>query len=527
MRKPPDGTAAAEVIRLEHITKRFGGVTALNDVSFGVRAGEVHAVVGENGAGKSTLMKLLAGVQEQDSGKVYLDGTEVRLTSPKVSEELGIAMVYQELSLFQPLSITANLFIGRELTRSRFFLDEGAMSKEARSALARLMVEIDPRRKVGSLSTGQKQIVEIARAVSRGTRIVIMDEPNSALNKYETEALFTIIRHLKEGGLTILYVSHRLEEVFTIADSISVLRDGHYIGTWDKDETTVEEIVSKVVGRTLGEVFPTLTPVTSKSEIILSVQGLLLKGGSRPITFDLRRGEVLGLAGLEGSGVQDVFSTLFGLERHKGEGKVLFKGSLVDRISTRRLINRRWALIPADRRDHGLMLDWSILRNVSIVVIERLLSKLRLIRPGKEHELSSRYVEKLNISTDSLQKKVHNLSGGNQQKVVLAKWLASEPELLLLNDPTRGIDVGTKREVYRLISDWAGQGYAILFTSSEIEEVLGVSHRILVFYRGEIVREFDARATNKEEIMRYVLGGEAERSGNGQASPALAGAVGA
>lgn len=496
------------IIRLEHVTKRFGGVTALSDVSFSIRRGEIHAVLGENGAGKSTLMKLLAGVQEPDSGRIWINGRVVRITSPRAAEALGISMVFQELNLFPTLSVTANLFIGNELRRGGMLLNERAMREQAQRVLDTLSVDLDPTAKVGSLRVGQKQIVEIARAIHQGTSAVIMDEPNSALNEHETKALFSIIRRLKSQGITILYVSHRLEEVFAISDRITVLRDGHYIGTWKTAETTIEETVTNVVGRQLGEMFPPVASIPVDREVALSVDGMRIGSGDSPISFQVRRGEILGFAGLEGSGVQDVLTGLFGLsDKRNRDGEVWFNGRKLDARTPPALIQQGWAFIPANRREEGLMLEWPILRNVSLAIIGRLANKLKLIKQGQEREVSTTYIEQLNIATDSLEKKVLNLSGGNQQKVVLAKWLATRPSLIILNDPTRGIDVGTKRDIYSLIRGWAEQGYTILFTSSEIEEILGLCNRVLVFYKGRIVHQVEAADTNKEEIMRYVLGG--------------------
>jgi ribose transport system ATP-binding protein len=507
-------TRATEIIRLENITKRFGGVTALNDVCFGIAAGEVHAVVGENGAGKSTLMKLLAGVQEQDSGKVFINGTEVQLDSPRAAEEFGISMVFQELNLFGPLTVAANIYIRREIKTKNGFLDEAAMIRESQVILDTLGVDIDPKAKINSLSVGQKQIVEIARALSRGTHVIIMDEPNSALNDKETQALFDIIRSLKERGLTIIYVSHRLEEVFTISDRISVLRDGKYIGTWGIQEISMEEIVTHVVGRCLDDIFPERPPLSPENEVTLSVKEMVSRDPAEAITFSARRGEVLGFAGLEGSGVQEVFNRLFGLEKITA-GEIFFNGARQKNLSPAVLIRKGWAMIPANRRDEGLMLDWSIKKNVSVVIIERLLSQLGLIDWVKEKEVAIDFIGKLNIATESVDKIVGQLSGGNQQKVVLAKWLATNPTVLILNDPTRGIDVGAKHEVYQLINNWAQQGFTILLTSSEIEETLGLSDRILVMYRGKIIREFQAKQTNKAEVMKFVLSGEAAESGSG------------
>jgi ribose transport system ATP-binding protein len=497
-----------ELIRLEHISKHFGGVKALNDVSFSIRPGEVHALVGENGAGKSTLMKLLAGVHEQDEGRVFIEGKEVRISTPRIAESHGIAMVFQELSLFVPLTVQANIFIGQEATQAGFLLDERRMNMNAREALERLMLDIDPSLKVAELRHSQRQIVEIARAVAKGTKVVIMDEPNSALNDEETKALFQVIRKLKSEGVTIIYVSHRLEEVFAISDRISVLRDGHYIGSWNTAETTIDEIVTNVVGRRLGDVFPERTqPINN--QVVLSVKGLKLNEDAEPIQFQIKRGEIVGLAGLEGSGVQDVINALFGLKQYKGDWSIEFKGERLTNLRPAQLIQKKWALIPAERRAHGLMLNWSLLQNVSLVIIERLATRLGLIKHKQERSLAQKYISDFSVATDSYEKAVGQLSGGNQQKVVVAKWMATNPEFLILNDPTRGIDVGTKREIYRLVSEWAKQGYTILVTSSEIEEVIGMAHRILVFYKGGLIREFQGAQTDKEEVMRYVLSGEA------------------
>ncbi len=498
-----------ELIRLDHITKRFGGVTALDDVSFSINRGEVHAVLGENGAGKSTLMKLLAGVIRPDSGDIFINDKKVHITSPEVSEKMGISMVFQELNLFTSMSVAANIYLRHELTRGGVLVKEREMCIKAKKVLNdQLLVDIDPKIKVSKLSTGQRQIVEIARAIDRGTSVVIMDEPNSALNEQETTVLFKIINHLKSCGITILYVSHRLEEVFAISDRISVMRDGHYIGTWMTKETSVDEIVTKVVGRSLGDIFPTRPAYTGEQKEILSISDLFLGKNTKPVEFTVGKGEVLGFAGLEGSGVQDIFLTLFGLKSQKNSYVIRYEGKEINKTIPSKMIKEGWALIPADRRNQGLMLEWSILKNVSLVIIPRLLTKIGFLNQRQERKIANEYIQKFSIATEGMNKKVHNLSGGNQQKVVLAKWLASQPKMLILNDPTRGIDVGTKQEIYKLIIDWANQGYAILFTSSEIEEIMGVSDRILAMYKGQIIREFNKTETNKEEVMRCVLGGE-------------------
>lgn len=494
-----------EIIKLQNITKRYGGVVALDDVSLDFYKGEVHAVVGENGAGKSTLMKVLAGIVQPDQGEVYINGKLANIPSPLDSEKLGISMVFQELNLFDSLTVEANIFINQELQVGGL-LNKAKMCNDAERVLKSLMVDIKPTEKVVELSTGQKQIVEIARATHRGTKVVIMDEPNSALNSEETKVLFQIIRNLRDCGTTVIYVSHRLEEVFKISDRISVLRDGHYMGTWNIEDVTVDQIVTQVVGRQLGEVFPPRHKPEADTPVTLSVDGLRLSDDEGVVKFEARAGEILGFAGLQGSGVSELFEQLFGIQKPEG-AEITFEGKRITKLTPSAMINKGWGLIPADRREEGLMLDWSILKNVSIIIISRILNFLGLINHNEERELSRKYIKRLSISTDSLDKQVMNLSGGNQQKVVIAKWLATEPKLLILNDPTRGIDVGTKQEIYRLISEWAAQGFTILFTSSEIEEVLGVSNRILVMYKGNILKEFEGETAEKEEVMEYVLGG--------------------
>jgi ribose transport system ATP-binding protein len=496
-----------EMIRFQNISKVYGGVTALKDVSFSIRSGEIHAVVGENGAGKSTTMKLLAGIESPSSGDIFIDDQKIQISSPRDAEKLGVSMVFQEMNLFDTLSVAANIFINSELKIGHSFLNDKQMCKQADEVLGSLMVDIKPTDTVRCLSTGQKQIVEIARAIHRGTKIVIMDEPNSALNNKETEVLFEIIRNLKECGITVLYVSHRLEEVFTICDRISVLRDGQYMGTWEKNKVSVEQIVTKMVGRDLGDVFPNKSTGSIKDKITLEVKKIQIGDkNSEKISFNARKGEILGFAGLEGSGVQEVFKKVFGLVESK-ESEIIYNGKKIEKTTPENLIQKGWAFIPADRREEGLMLDWSILKNISIVIIQKLLTRIGLINHRLDKKLSRKYIEQLKIATESEGKKVANLSGGNQQKVVLAKWLATDPNLMILNDPTRGIDVGTKQEIYRMIKHWSEEGYTVIFTSSEIEEIVGLCHRILVMYKGKIIKEFADTNPSKEQIMKYVLGG--------------------
>lgn len=492
------------LLELTGIDKRFGGVHALDNVSFDVYSGEVHAVVGENGAGKSTLMKILAGSYQPDEGEIRMRGEPVVFNNPRDSFAVGITIIYQEFYKFPALSVVANIFAGREDTNLGL-LNERDMRARARDVLDRMGVEMDLDATVRNLSVADQQLIEIAKAlVYRGT-LVIMDEPNSALTDRETLALFKIIRRLKEQGITILYVSHRLEEVFQISDRITVLRDGKYMGTWRTEETSIPFIISQMIGRTLGEAFPEVKDVREDVDKVLEVKELCKEGRLISVSFDVRAGEVLGFAGLEGSGIRDLFHVLFGLDRADG-GEVWYKGRKTGIHLSGDAIRLGWGMIPANRRDHGLMMRWSVKENIALVILKRFLNLFGLLSDRRIEDKAIQYIQKLNIATDSPDKKVFDLSGGNQQKVVLAKWLATEPELLILDDPTRGIDVGAKDEVYHLIRDLAEQGISILFNSSEIDEVLGLSSRILVMRQGRVIREFAHEDASKAEVMRYVSG---------------------
>jgi ABC-type sugar transport system ATPase subunit len=495
-----------EIIRLDRVTKRFGGITAVNDVSFGIARGEIHAVVGENGAGKSTIMKMLAGVHRPDSGTLILRGEPVAIADPLHARRLGVSIVFQELNLFPHLTVAGNVFANRETTLGPGLLNERQMVAATKRVLGEMGVTLDPHAKVRDLSVAERQLVEIARTLDQQSDIIIMDEPNSALSAAETERLFALLRRLRDKGLTIIYVSHRLEEVFAISDRISVIRDGRYQGTWPIAETTIPDVIAQMIGRRLGETFPHREPVLDEAPVAIAVSGLRVGTGVGPVDFQVRAGEILGFAGLEGSGIADVFSVLFGLTR-PAAGQVVYKHQTVPPRSPFEAIRQGLALIPANRRDEGLMTGWSIRRNASLAVLDRLLDRLGLIDRGKERELANDYVRKLNVATDSIDKRVVNLSGGNQQKVVVAKWLATGPEILILNDPTRGIDVGAKSEIYNLCDELARQGLALLFTSSEIEETLGVCDRILVFHKGRIIREFARGEASKADVMHWVAGG--------------------
>ena len=498
--------ASNEIIRIDHVTKRFGGVVAVNDVSFGIGAGEIHAVVGENGAGKSTIMKMLAGVHRPDGGTLVLRGQPVAISDPLQARKLGVSIVFQELNLFPHLSIAANVFANREATMAGRLLDERAMLAATRRVLGTMEVELDPKTKVGRLSVAEKQLVEIARTLEQQSEIIIMDEPNSALTASESARLFELLRRLRDRGMTVIYVSHRLEEVFAIADRITVIRDGRYQGTWGIGETSIPEVIAAMIGRKLEETFPVRSGMEEAAPVALTVRGLRLPGGIGPVSFDVRAGEILGFVGLEGSGIDDVFHVLFGLGKPDA-GEIIYQNRGGRPRSPFEAMRRGVALIPANRRDEGLMTNWSIRRNTSIAVLDQLLDRLGLIDRGAERRLATDSVRRLNVATDSVDKRVINLSGGNQQKVVVAKWLATGPTILILNDPTRGVDVGAKAEIYALCDRLAKEGLALLFTSSEIEETLGVCDRVEVFAKGRIIHEFARGQATKADVMHWVAGG--------------------
>jgi ribose transport system ATP-binding protein len=502
-----------ELVRVENITKRFGGVHALDHVSLSISKGEIHALVGENGAGKSTLMKIMAGVHTPDEGQILYKGQAVQLDNPRHARGLGISIVFQELNLFPQLSVVENIFINRERSKFPGLLDEKFMHKVTRGLLESLGLKIDPRSSIRSLPVGERQLIEIARALSQDAELIIMDEPNSALTDRETQTLFAICRQLRKRGVTIIYVSHRLEEVFNIADRITVLRDGLCVGTQFVIETTIPETISKMIGRELKEAFPKRDLVEAERETVLEVIGLSKGRSLESIDFIVRRGEIVGIAGLEGSGKEVLFHTLFGLEK-VDSGKLIYEGKLNTIHNPIDAIKLGWGFIPADRREQGIMIQWPIIDNAILVILDRLRSSSGLLNTRKARKTVKQFVDRLNINTDSLYKRVINLSGGNQQKVVLAKWLASNPKFLLLNDPTRGIDVGSKAEIYNLMNQLSTEGISMLFTSSEVDEILGMCDRIIVLYKGRKVFECYHGEISKEDLLNYING--SNLSGNGR-----------
>lgn len=493
---------AVPVLTMRHIRKSFPGLVALDDVDFDLRKGEVHVLLGENGAGKSTLVKILGGAYQKDAGEITLDGCKVDIKNPRHAQQAGIACIHQEFNLIPHLSGGENILLGREPMRLGAVIDQAAIFREAEAALRDLGVEIDVRKPVRELSVAQQQIVEVAKALSMEARILIMDEPTSALTEHEIRSLFAAIRKLKKKDVAIIYISHRLDELFEIGDRVTVLRDGKYVGTRDVSGISKQELITMMVDRPVGERFP--KQWTDRGEEVLRVEGVSIKGALKDISFSVYRGEVLGIAGLMGSGRTTLARTIFGLEK-PDTGKIYVKGRLCEIRSPRAAIASGIGFLTEDRKTQGLVLGLSVTANTCLPSIEEI-SKFGIVSQTEEERLSAKFVGDLHIKTPSLSQKVVYLSGGNQQKVVLSKWLCRQADIFIFDEPTRGIDVGAKEEIYHLMNRLNADGVAIVMISSEMPEVLGMSDRILVMYQGRIGAEFDAREATQEQILRCALG---------------------
>jgi ribose transport system ATP-binding protein len=476
-----------QVLQIEGLTKHFGGVLALDSADLTVDAGSIHAIVGENGAGKSTLMRILAGAEYPDAGAIRLFGRDVSISSPLLARHLGIGVVYQELSVFPDRTVAANILVGVEPTTAGL-IDRKQMRRRAAEVLDRLRIDVDPETPVGRLSVGERQLVELCRVILQSPRLLLLDEPNSALTARETDRLFDVLRDLQTGGMTILYVSHRLEEVFEIADQVTVMRNGRVVMNSSRVATSIPAVVSAMVGTQLSELFPKRTKVELRLDgPTLSVQGLHTPE-LESVSFSARAGEVVGLAGLEGSGVETLLETLFGLRRPLG-GQATYPDGLTFPRSPTEAVARGICLVPADRRRHGLMLAQSVAFNIAHVEIGTRTRKAWVTR-GLLASIAQMQIGRLSIRTPSPWATADSLSGGNQQKVVLAKWLQVAPKVILLDDPTRGVDVGAKKEIYLQIRRLAGDGHVVVMTSSELEEFTGLADRILAVYRGRVVGEY-------------------------------------
>ncbi|MBL8579938.1 MAG: sugar ABC transporter ATP-binding protein [Mesorhizobium sp.] len=491
------------ILLVRNLAKRYGGVVALDDMNLAVEAGTIHAVVGENGAGKSTLMKVLAGVVRPDAGVVELDGKIVSFSGTNAAREHGIGMVYQELSLFPERSVLANLFVNREPVR-RGLVSLTEMEARSSDLLRQLGLDVDVRAPVSRLSIGERQLVELARVMLERPRLLILDEPNSALNSRETERLFGVLRRLRAGGITMLYVSHRLEEVFSICDRITITRNGRDVRTDDTSTLTIPAVIEGMIGRQREDLFPPPLPQTSDTQSQLTVSNL--SGGRLDsASFTARSGEIVGLAGLEGSGVSELLDMLFGMRKSRG-GEVRFPdGQGLPRSATD-AARRRVCLVPSDRRRDGLMLDKSILFNLSNVAVgARRGSPLYSARTALER--ARRQIDALRIK-GAPSAPANSLSGGNQQKIVIGKWLEIGPQVFLLDDPTRGVDVGAKREIYSLIRRMSAGGGIVLFSSTELPELIGLCDRILVVYQGRLIGEATGSQMSEHTVLHMMNTGE-------------------
>jgi inositol transport system ATP-binding protein len=486
------------LLTAEDVRKEFPGVVALDDVSFRLKRGTVHALMGENGAGKSTLMKVLAGIYQPDKGTVKLRGAEIRLRSPLDALENGIAMIHQELNLMAYMTVAENIWIRREPLGRFGLIDHGEMYRRTEELFSRLNIQIDPEARVGDLSVANRQMVEIAKAVSYESDVLIMDEPTSALTEREVEHLFQIIRDLRTQGIGIVYITHKMNELFEIADEFSVFRDGRYIGTHASTEVTRDDIIRMMVGREITQMFPKEdVPI---GDTVLSVKNLNLKGVFHDVSFEVRAGEILGVAGLVGSGRSNVAETLFGVTPATS-GTIEIDGQAVVIDSPTTAIRHRMAFLTEDRKDTGCLLILDVLENMQIAVLQDKFVSKGFVQEAELSDVCEDMCRKLRIKTPSLAERVENLSGGNQQKVLIGRWMLTDPRILILDEPTRGIDVGAKAEIHRLVCEMARKGVAVIMISSEMPEVLGMSDRIMVMHEGRVTGFLDRAEATQVKVM--------------------------
>ncbi|RWZ54671.1 sugar ABC transporter ATP-binding protein [Halobacillus fulvus] len=496
----------AEFVKMTGIDKAFSGNQVLKDVSFDVLPGEVHALMGENGAGKSTLIKVLTGIHPRDGGTIEVRGKEVTFSNPKEAERAGIVVIHQELNIIPHLTVAENMFLGKEMTIGKTgILRKKDMYNQTLENLKRLGVtNIDPNETAGNLSVGRQQMVEIARAVSTNAEMIIMDEPTAALTDREIDSLFDVVESLRKQNVSIVYISHRMEEIFKICDRITVLRDGEYVGTERIADTDFEAVVKMMVGRELGERFPART--SEVGETIFEVKGLSRDGWFDDIDFHVKQGEILGVAGLMGAGRTEIMEAIFGAAKKK-KGQVILNGKPLNIKHPQDAIRAGIGFITEDRKDEGLVLHLSIRENIALTNMKAISGK-GYISSKKEVNLIDDLIERLHVRTTGREQEVKSLSGGNQQKVVIAKWLGIEPRVLILDEPTRGVDVGAKKEIYNIMNELTEQGVAIIMVSSELPEILGVSDRIMVIHEGKVARFLDREEADQEKIMQAATGGE-------------------
>jgi ribose transport system ATP-binding protein len=489
------------LVEMTGVTKDFPGVHALSEAGFELRPGEVHALVGENGAGKSTLMKILAGIYVADAGAIRYKGEDVQIANPRTARDLGISMIHQELNLMPHLTVAQNIFLGREPRgRLPFLLDDRRLNKQTAELVAHLHLKLDPRARVGDLKIAQQQMVEIAKALSLNAEVLIMDEPTAALTETEIDELFRIIRDLRAGGVGIVHISHRLEELKQISDRVTVMRDGRYVATLGTAEASIPSIINMMVGRTIYEEAPEI-PQRSE-DVVLEVRGLTRGRMVRNVSFALHRGEILGVAGLVGAGRTEVVRAIFGADRLE-TGEIYVHGQRVEIRSPADAVKLGIGYLSEDRKRFGLALGMDVETNIVLAAFRKFLASFGRIDTKLTRAAATQRVKDLGIKTPSVRQRVRNLSGGTQQKVVVGKWLTADTEILIFDEPTRGIDVGAKNEIYHLLNELVRQGKSIIMISSELPEILRMSHRIIVMCEGRITGEVQGAGATQEAIMTY------------------------
>ncbi|WP_033125060.1 sugar ABC transporter ATP-binding protein [Eubacterium sp. ER2] len=490
-------------IEMRGIDKSFGGNAVLKEAGFLLDHGEIHALMGENGAGKSTLMKILTGVYTKDAGQVIVDGQEVCYKNPQEAEKAGIVFIHQELNVLFDLTVEENMFLGKEIHGRFGVCDKKAMRAEVRKILDRLGVSIDPQQRMSELSVGQQQMIEIAKALMVDAKVIIMDEPTAALTQSETEVLFQVVRSLKEKGVSIVYISHRMEEIFELCDRITVLRDGSYIDTKRIQDTDMNDVVKMMIGREIGERYPLRE--ASIGEVVFKVEGLTCPGVFKDVSFEVHAGEVLGVSGLMGAGRTEIMQAIFGNMPHV-TGKLFLNGEEIHNHNPGQAMKNGIGFITEDRKTEGLMLEESIRKNISLANLGRI-SRRGVLRKKEERELVQKGIEELHIKCFGPEHECGRLSGGNQQKVVFAKWIYTDPKVLILDEPTRGVDIGAKKEIYNIINDLAAKGVAIIMVSTELPEVLGMADRIMVVREGLVRGILSKEEADQENIMILATGG--------------------
>ncbi len=491
-------------IEMRGINKAFGGNPVLRDAGFVLADGEIHALMGENGAGKSTLMKILTGVYTRDAGTVIVDGQEVVYKNPQEAEKAGIVFIHQELNVLFDLTVEENMFLGKEIHNRFGVCDKRAMRAEVRRILDVLGVKIDPGQKMDALSIGQQQMIEIAKALMVDAKVIIMDEPTAALTASETEVLFEVVKSLRKKGVSIVYISHRMEEIFELCDRITILRDGQYIGTRNIAETNMAEVVKMMIGREIGERYPERN--VKLGDVVFEVKNLNCPGVFSDVNFSVRAGEVLGVAGLMGAGRTEIMQSIFGNMPHV-TGQIFMDGKEIHNKNPWDAMANGIGFITEDRKVEGLMLEESIMKNISVANLNKI-SSGGVLNAKAERDMVRKGIQDLSIRCTGPLHVCNNLSGGNQQKVVFAKWIFTDPRVLILDEPTRGVDIGAKKEIYSIINDLAAKGVAIIMVSSELPEVLGMSDRVMVVHEGHIGGFIDKEKANQENIMILATGGQ-------------------